>query len=63
MKRRLIPASRNPYTVSGNERAKLPREFIERNDITPGESRVYLYLEEPSGDLVVSVRDYSGIEP
>ena len=58
MERRLIPASRNPYRISKNERAKLPTEFLERNDLVPGESLVWLYIEVESGDLLVSAHDY-----
>ena len=50
MKQKLIPAGQNPYRISANERAKLPAEFLRRNNLTPGESFVYLYLD---GDLLV----------
>ena len=58
MKEKLIPAGQNPYRISANERAKLPAEFLRRNNLTPGESFVYLYIEESTGDLVVSANDY-----
>ena len=58
MKRKLIPAGQNPYRISANERAKLPAEFLRRNGLVPGESLVYLYVEESTGDLVVSANDY-----
>ena len=58
MKSKLIPAGQNPYRISANERAKLPAEFLRRNGLVPGESLVYLYVEESTGDLVVSANDY-----
>ena len=58
MGNKLIPAGQNPYRISANERAKLPAEFLKRNDLTPGESLVYLYIDEATGDLVVSANDY-----
>jgi len=60
MKQKLIPAGQNPYRISANERAKLPAEFLKRNGLVPGESLVYLYIEESTGDLVVSANDYRG---
>ena len=60
MKQKLIPAGQNPYRISANERAKLPSEFLRRNNLTPGESFVFLYIEESTGDLVVSANDYRG---
>ena len=55
---KLIPAGQNPYRISANERAKLPAEFLKRNGLVPGESLVYQYIEESTGDLLVSVNDY-----
>ena len=85
MKEKLIPAGQNPYRISANERAKLPAEFLKRNDLHPnipilcdecggavalkpckcidcGKQwpipLVYQYIEESTGDLVVSKNDY-----
>ena len=58
MKSKLIPAGQNPYRISANERAKLPAEFLRRNGLIPGQSLVYVYVEESTGDLVVSANDY-----
>jgi len=63
MKSKLIPAGQNPYRISANERAKLPAEFLRRNGLIPGQSLVYLYVEESTGDLVVSANDYRVDKP